>query len=121
MIHGGTAGELYHVEDTVYAVDIALDRALALGEATSLRYVTRFRYARQPRLAFVRPVPRTAHLIEIEVFFHKKKMPANVWFTVWEDWSDDSPPLYEERVPPDAAYRLLTEAGGTVVGFRWEW
>src|SRR5205823_11515526 len=34
VIHGGTAGELYPVEDTVYAVDIALDRALALAEAT---------------------------------------------------------------------------------------
>jgi hypothetical protein len=121
VLRGGTAGEVYHVEGDMYAVDITLDRPLLRGEISSLRYVTRFRYAEQPRPMFVRSVPKTADLIEMEVLFHRHRLPRRSWFTVWEDWSEGSRVLYEVEVPPDALYRMLRDAGGTVVGFRWEW
>ncbi len=124
VLHGGYAGDIYQVQEDVYAVDIVLDTPLKLGQATTLRYITRFRYTDPPRPAFARPIPRTTDLIEIRVTFHKQRLPSRVWFVVWEDWTDSSRILHQEEVVPDvgrSVHRLLTEAGGTVVGFHWEW
>jgi hypothetical protein len=121
---GGKAGGIYHVQDRVYAFDITLDTPLKLHEEVCLRYITRFSYKKHPPPDFRRAVPRTAEAVEIHVFFDKRRLPSAVWFVVWEDWPDGSKILYQEPVSLDAnraVYRCLTQCGGTVVGYRWEW
>lgn len=122
--HGGIAGPIYHVEQSIYAVDIALDPPLPYGEDRSIRYIVRFAYTKPPWQDFRRVLPNGIEMTEIHVFFHKERMPSTIWWTVWADWLDGSKIASQQPVRLDSrrsVHRLVEGQGGTVCGFRWEW
>jgi hypothetical protein len=119
---GGSASPIYHVHDQIWAVNISLEKPLALGEEASLRYLVRFDYRTPPPPEFRRALSAGIASVELHVTFSKGRLPRRVWRTTWSDWTPGSHVLEEEQVELKGreAYWRKPDREPAVVGFRWE-
>ena len=122
LLGGELTGPLYHVRAGIYAVDILLDRPLALGERHTLKYQTTFRYAAPPPPEFRRAMTVRVEDADLKVTFHRARRPRAVW---WAQWDGLTGQIAEhEAVPLDeyqTAARYLSDVENVVVGFTWQW
>lgn len=119
---GRLGGPLYPLEGGLFAVDILLDEPLALGEETSLTYVTLFHYDEAPPPEMRRASRRTMHNVCMRVEFHPGKIPRRVWWAVWDGM--DGKIIERDECGLRASryvFRRLDAIEQSVVGFTWEW
>jgi hypothetical protein len=123
---GDVSGELRQISEDVYATTIPLARELSAGETISLEYVTTYRYPGNlddpHEREFRRAVLRRLENVDIRVEFHQDKLPAQIWWAVWD--GVDGPVLEREPVPLGGqreVQRYLRSVEKAVVGFRWTW
>lgn len=120
------SGELYQISEGVYATTILLARELSAGETISLEYLTTYRYPgnlNDPHeREFRRAVTGRLENLDLRVAFHPDKLPARVWWAVWDGMNGDI--VEREQLPLGSQYevhRYLRSIEKTVVGFRWSW
>jgi hypothetical protein len=119
---GRLGGPLYPLEGGLFAVDILLDEPLALGEETSLSYVTLFHYGEVPAPEMRRVCRRTMHNVCMRVEFHPDRIPRHVWWAVWD--GVDGKIIERDECGLRASryvFKRLDAIGQSVVGFTWEW
>jgi len=123
---GEVSGELYQISEGLFATTIPLAKELSVGETMSLEYVTTYGYPGNltdpQEREFRRAVVRRMENVDMRVEFHPDKLPAHVWWAVW-DGIDGG---IIEREPASLGgqhevHRYLRALEKTVVGFRWSW
>jgi len=122
---GEISDELYLISDGIYATTIPLAKELLAGETISLEYSTIYGYlgnlTDQHELEYRRAVMQRLENLDLRVTFHPDKLPARVWWAVWDAEGDT---VERERVPLGNQYevhRYLRSVEKTVVGFCWSW
>jgi hypothetical protein len=123
---GDVIGDLEQISENVYATTIPLARELSVGETISLEYVTTYRYPGNlddpHEREFRRAVMRRLENVDIRVEFHPDKLPANIWWGVWDGM--DGRIVEREPVSLSGQYevqRYLRSVEKAVVGFCWSW
>lgn len=123
---GDVSGELKQIGEDVYATRIPLARELSAGETASIEYVTTYRYPGNlddpHEREFRRAVMRRMENLDIRVQFHPARLPACVWWAVWD--GVDGPIVERELVPLGGqreVQRYMRSVERAVVGFRWSW
>jgi hypothetical protein len=124
VTRGGKVGQrVYRVSDTLYGVDIALDRPLARGESSLMQLHSTFYYDSPPPAEFRRGLARATQDVSIWVTFHPDRLPARVWAASW-DGLDDSRIRHREAAELDdqrSVHRRFDVVERAIVGFTWEW
>jgi hypothetical protein len=124
VVRGGRVGDrVYRVTDTLYAVDILLNRPLARGQTALLQYRTTFFYRQTPPPEFRRGVLGTTKDLTIWVTFHRDRLPRRVWLARW-DALDHAKVIEQEPIELDdelSAHCRFDAVERAVVGFYWEW
>jgi hypothetical protein len=125
----GLGSQFREVTDGVFATDLLLARTLGYGDTATLEYVTSFSYQQVPHDELVgelaeyrRAVRRRMENVDIRVEFDPERLPAAVWWAVWDGIGGDV--IDSELVDLDAqhsAHRFLRFIENTVVGFHWAW
>lgn len=123
VIRGGRVGERpYRVNESIYGVDILLDRPLAAGETALMQYRTTFLYKASPPPEFRRGVLRSVRDLTIWVKFDPARVPARVYRARW-DRLDQARVLERVPVEPDGELSVHHRFGAVeraIVGFFWE-
>jgi len=120
VLQGGRAGSLYAINTELSAVDIELTQPLQRGEIASLEYRALFHYRDPPPPEFRRAARFRVENLLIRVQFDAGKLPASVWWAVWD--GREGPIVEQEPVSIDkelAVKRYLQAIEQTVVGFHW--
>jgi hypothetical protein len=124
VIRGGRIGDrIYRINETLYAVDILLARALAAEETTLTQVRTTFFYKTPPAPEFRRGVLRRADDVTLWVKFHPQRLPARVWLARW-DGIDHARVVDQQPVELDDDLAVHCRFGPierAIVGFHWEW
>jgi hypothetical protein len=124
VIRGGRVGDrIYRLNESLYAVDILLTRALAAGETTLTQVRTTFFYKTPPAPEFRRGIVRRTDDVTIWVKFHQHRVPARVWLARW-DGIDHARVVDRQLVELDDDLAVHCRFGPierAVVGFHWEW
>ena len=119
---GRLAGPLYPIGGGLFAVDILLDEPLALGEETSLTYLTLFHYEQAPPPEMRRVSRQAMHNLSMRVEFHPARIPRHVWWAVWDGM--DGEIIERDECGLRASryvFKRLDSIEQSVVGFTWEW
>jgi hypothetical protein len=124
VIRGGRVSDRpYRVTDTIYGVDILLNRPLRAGETTLMQYRTTFYYKSPPPPEFRRGVLRSTRDLTMWVKFDPQRIPSRVYRARW-DRLDQARVVEREPVEPDEELSVHHRFGAVekaVVGFYWEW
>jgi hypothetical protein len=124
VIRGGRVGERpYRVNDSVFGVDIVLDRPLKSGETALMQYRCMFNYRSAPAPEFRRAVLRSTRDLTMWVKFHPQRVPARVFRATW-DGLDLARLIERRQVEPDeelSVHHRFGRVEKAVVGFYWEW
>jgi hypothetical protein len=124
VIRGGRVSDRpYRVTETIYGVDILLNRPLTAGETTLMQYRTTFYYKSPPPPEFRRGVLRSTRDPTIWVKFDPQRIPARVYRARW-DRLDQARVVEQEPVEPDEELSVHHRFGAVrkaIVGFYWEW
>ncbi|NJC72883.1 hypothetical protein HC031_24640 [Planosporangium thailandense] len=124
VTRGGRVGDrIYRITDTLYAVDILLDRPLAAGETAFTQVRTTFFYRTPPPPEFRRGVLRRTDDVTLWVKFHPRRVPARVWLARWDGIDharivDRQPAELDDDLAVHGRFGPIERA---VVGFYWEW
>jgi len=124
VVRGGVVGKtVYRVTDTLYGVDILLDRPLAAGETTLMHFRTTFLYQTPPPPEFRRVVMGSMSDVTLWVRFHPDKLPARVWWARW-DRVDHATILEQRQVELEDDFSVQVRydtVERAIVGFHWSW
>jgi hypothetical protein len=124
VTRGGKVGQrIYRVSDTLYAVDIVLDRPLTRGQSSLMQLHSTFFYDSAPPTEFRRGLARATRDVSIWVTFHPHRLPSRVWAASW-DGLDDSRIISREPAELDdqrSVNRRFDVVERAIVGFSWEW
>lgn len=124
VIQGGRVGDRpYRVSDSVFGVDIVLDRPLRAGETTLMQYRSTFFYKSPPPPEFRRGILRSTRDLTIWVTFDPARVPARVFRAAW-DQIDRARVIERVPVEPDddlSVHHRFGRVEKAVVGFYWEW
>lgn len=123
VVRGGRVGDLFRLSDTLYGVDIDLDRPLRRGESTLMHYRLSFGYRTAPPPEFRRGVLGTMKDVTLWVQFHPGRLPARVWLGRW-DRLDHATVIEEQQVELDNEYSVQArydQVEDAIVGFHWAW
>jgi hypothetical protein len=124
VIRGGRVGDRpYRVNDSIYGVDIVLNRPLAAGETALMQYRSTFFYKSAPPPEFRRGILRSTRDLTMWVKFHPQRVPARVYRARW-DRLDLARVIERVQVEPDDELSVHHRFGAVekaVVGFYWEW
>jgi hypothetical protein len=123
VVRGGRVGDIYRVNESLYGVDIVLDRPLAKGETALMHYRTTFLYNTPPPPEFRRGVLGVMKDITLWVQFHPDRLPARVWLGRW-DRLDAATMLEQQEVELDDEFSVQArydEVEQSIVGFHWSW
>ena len=125
----GLGSRFREVTDGIFATDLLLARTLGYGDTATLEYVTTFSYQQVAPAQLTgefaeyrRAVRRRMENVDIRVEFHPDRLPATVWWAIWDGIGGDV--VDSEPVTLDAQYsahRFLRFIENTVVGFHWAW
>ncbi|GII24999.1 hypothetical protein [Planosporangium mesophilum] len=124
VIRGGRIGDrIYRVNESLYAVDILLSRALEAGETTLTQVRTTFFYKTPPAPEFRRGVLRRTEEVTLWVKFHSRRVPSRVWLARWDGIDharivDERPVELDDDLAVHCRFGPIEQA---VVGFYWEW
>jgi hypothetical protein len=120
------AEPLARVGDGMYVMSIPLAKVLDAGETLTLEYWTTYRYpaayAQRGDREYRRAIMRRAENLDIRVEFDAERIPACVWWAVWDGMQGGI--TEQHRVELDSQHsvqRYLRVAEQTVVGFHWDW
>jgi len=120
------SGDLYQVSEDVFGTHIYLAKVLRAGETATLEYWVTYQYPESTfdpqQREYRRGVMRRLENFDMRVEFHPDKLPAHVWWAVWNGVGGEI--LEEEPVALDqqnSVHRYLRFIERTVVGFRWTW
>jgi hypothetical protein len=123
-IGGGSPSSLYQRAENIWAVDIALSRALNRGDEHSLEFESTFHYNRPIEPCFRRVAHERLENVAIRVQFHPDKLPNNIWWTEWQDYRQPhDAALDRQQVSLDTehvTYHRLDVLDRAVAGFAWE-
>jgi hypothetical protein len=109
--------------DPLFAVDILLNRPLAEGHTTLLRYHSVFNYRSAPAPELRRGVLGRVSDLTMWVRFHPDRLPRRVWLSRW-DGIDQGRIIRREPVDLDEQFSAHHRFGAierAVVGFSWAW
>jgi hypothetical protein len=123
VVRGGHVGDMYRVSDTLFGVDIVLDRPLGKGDTALMHYRMTFLYKTAPPPEFRRGVLGTMRDVTLWVQFHPDKVPARVWQARW-DRLDDAAIIDEQLVELDgelSAQARYDHVEDSILGFHWDW
>jgi hypothetical protein len=123
VVRGGRVGDMYRVNESLYGVDIVLDRPLAKGETALMHYRTTFLYNTAPPPEFRRGVLGVMKDVTLWVQFHPDRLPARVWLGRW-DRLDHATVLEQQEVELDDEFSVQArydEVEQAIVGFHWSW
>jgi hypothetical protein len=123
VVRGGHVGEVYQASDTLYAVDILLERALNRGETALVQLRTNFTYRAPPPPEFRRGVLGATRDLTMWVSFDPQRLPRRVWQATW-DAVDHAQVIDRRLVEPDnelSVHCRFDVVERAVVGFYWEW
>jgi hypothetical protein len=123
VVRGGHVGEVYQASDTLFAVDILLDRPLNRGETALMQLRTNFTYHEPPPPEFRRGVLGATRDLTMWVSFHPDRLPRRVWQARWD--ALDHAQITERRpVELDnerSVHSRFDVVERAIVGFYWEW
>jgi hypothetical protein len=123
VVRGGHVGDMYRLTETLYGVDIILDRPLRAGETALMHYRTTFGYRTPPPPEFRRGALGVMRDVTLWVQFHPHRLPARIWSARWDRL--DRPTVVEEQpVELDGEYSVQArydEVNHAIVGFHWDW
>jgi hypothetical protein len=122
VVRGGHVGEVYQASDSLFAVDILLDRPLQSGETALMQLRTNFTYREPPPPEFRRGVLGTTRDLTMWVSFHPKRLPRRVWWARW-DAVDHAHIVEQQPVELDderSVHIRFDVVERAVVGFYWE-
>jgi hypothetical protein len=123
VVRGGQVGDIYRITDTLYGVDIVLDRPLRLDESALMHYRTTFLYRSPPPTEFRRGVLGTMRDVTLWVQFHPDRLPARVWSGRW-DRLDHATVIDQQPVELDGDFSVQVRYDAivdSIVGFHWSW
>jgi hypothetical protein len=123
VVRGGRVGDLYRVDETLFGVDIVLDRPLAKGETALMHYRTTFGYRTPPPPELRRGTSRVMRDVTLWVQFHRDRLPARVWLARW-DRLDHATVTEQQPVDLDGEFSVQArydKIEQVIVGFHWEW
>jgi hypothetical protein len=123
VVRGGRVGDLYLVAESLFGVDIVLDRPLARGETALMHYRTTFGYRTPPPPELRRGTRRVMRDVTLWLQFHSDRLPARVWLARW-DSLDHARVIEQQPVELDGEYSVQArydEIEKVIVGFYWEW
>jgi hypothetical protein len=124
VVRGGRVGERpYRVDDSVFGVDIVLDRPLDAGETALMQYRCTFFYESTPPPELRRGVLSSTRDLTMWVKFHPERVPARVFRATW-DRLDRARVIERVPVEPDGELSVHHRFGSVdraVVGFYWDW
>jgi hypothetical protein len=123
VVRGGRVGDLYRVDETLFGVDIVLDRPLAKGETALMHYRTTFGYRTPPPPELRRGTSRVMQDVTLWVQFHPDRLPARIWLARW-DRLDHATVTEQHRVELDGEFSVQArydKIEQVIVGFHWEW
>lgn len=124
-VHGGRYGELYQINDDVWAVDLVFPRPLARGETHYMEFWTLLKYDTPPPREMRRGTHGRTENLDLRVQFSPKKVPSIVWWAEWGHYRGPNNKIIE-RVPRSldnelSVHHYLEAIERAVVGFCWEW
>jgi hypothetical protein len=123
VVRGGHVGDLYRVDESLFGVDIVLDRPLAQGETALMHYRTTFGYRNPPPPELRRGTSRVMRDVTLWVQFHRDRLPSRVWLARW-DRLDHATATEQQRVELDGEFSVQArydKIEQVIVGFHWEW
>jgi hypothetical protein len=123
VVRGGHVGDMYRLTNSLYGVDIVLDRPLAFAETALMHYRTTFLYRTAPPPEFRRAVLGTMTDVTMWVQFHRDRLPAQVWVGRW-DSIDHANILDEQPVELDGEFSVQARydrVENAIIGFHWSW
>jgi hypothetical protein len=122
-VGGRLSGPLYPLDGgRLFALDILLDEPLALGDETSLTYLTLFHYAEPPPAEMRRASRQIMRNVSMRVEFHPDKIPRRVWWAVWDGMHGEI--IEREECALRASryvFKRVESIEQAVVGFTWQW
>jgi hypothetical protein len=124
MIRGARAGAPTVDEHGLTAVELEFPHPLAVGETVSLEYETVFAWQSIPPPQVRRAARQRVERVDMRVAFSPGRLPAEVFWGVWDGYGADASLRAAERVSLDhehAAHRFIDELDGVTVGFTWSW
>jgi hypothetical protein len=122
-VGGRLSGPLYPLDGgRLFGLDILLDEPLALGDETSLTYLTLFHYDEPPPAEMRRASRQLMRNVSMRVEFHPDKIPRRVWWAVWDG-------MHGEIIERDECvlrasryvFKRVESIEQAVVGFTWQW
>jgi len=123
VVRGGRVGDMYRFNESLYGVDIVLDRPLGLGETTLMHYRMTFGYLTPPPTEFRRGVVGTMRDVTLWVQFHPDRVPARLWQARW-DRLNSATIIEEQLVELDgefSAQARYDHVEDSLLGFHWSW
>jgi hypothetical protein len=122
-VGGRLSGPLYPLDGgRLFALDILLDEPLALGDETSLTYLTLFHYDKPPPAEMRRASRQIMRNVSMRVEFHPDKIPRRVWWAVWDGMHGEI--IEREECALRASryvFKRVESIEQAVVGFTWQW
>ena len=123
VVRGGRVGDMYRVNESLFGVDIVLDRPLARGETALMHYRTTFGYRTPPPPELRRGTARVMRDVTLWVQFHPERLPARIWLARW-DRLDHATVIEQQPAELDGEYSVQARYDRierAIVGFHWEW
>jgi hypothetical protein len=123
-LRGARAGESRIDHDGLTAVDLVLSRPLDRDETASLEYETLFDWRSVPVPEVRRSMRQRVERLEMRVEFSPQRLPAELYWGVWDGFGPAARLRAAERVALDAehaAHRFIDALENGTVGFTWTW
>lgn len=125
-VRGASPGEPYVDPQypTLTTIDLRFPRPLEADETTSIEYETRFRWQSVPPPHFRRAARLRVENLDMRVIFDRDRLPAEVYWCVWDGFGEDAVLRAVERLELDshhAVHRFVEKLEGYTVGFSWTW
>jgi hypothetical protein len=123
VVRGGHVGDMYRVNESLYGVDIVLDRPLARGETALMHYRLTFLYKTPPPTEFRRGALGTMRDVTLWLQFHPDRVPAHVWQARW-DRLDHATVIEQQEVELDGEFSVQARydhVEDSILGFHWSW
>jgi hypothetical protein len=123
VVRGARVGDMYRVNESLFGVDMVLDRALARDETALMHYRLSFGYRTPPPPEFRRGALGVMRDVTLWVQFHPDRLPARIWLARW-DRLDHATVTEQQEVELDGEYSVQArydEIEDVIVGFHWSW